>query len=158
MKQNGFTLIELMVTIVIVAILAGIAVPQYLAYTRRAEVTEMVALADIVKKKASIFYSTTGGWPIGAEGAAESGLDLMDMSGETGTCCIGANSENTVGVALMSASGRWSDTVRVLNKDTSEKYIIYKPDTSSQAALTWTCKWKDAAERDYPGAKPDGCK
>ena len=78
MKQNGFTLIELMITIVIIAILAGIAVPQYLAYTKRAEAAELVALADIVKKKVGIFYSTKGRWPDEDEDNEEDvGLDLV---------------------------------------------------------------------------------
>jgi len=47
MQQKVFTLIDLMIVTVIVAILAGIAVPQYLAYNRRAEVAEMVGFEDL---------------------------------------------------------------------------------------------------------------
>jgi type IV pilus assembly protein PilE len=40
MKKNGFTLVELMITVAIVAILAMIAVPSYTQYVRRANRTD----------------------------------------------------------------------------------------------------------------------
>jgi type IV pilus assembly protein PilE len=46
-RQRGFTIIELLITIVIISILAAIALPAYNDYTQRAKITEaFTGLAD----------------------------------------------------------------------------------------------------------------
>ena len=52
-KQQGFTLIELMIVIAIVGILAAIALPAYQDYTIRAKVTEGLSLASAAKTAAA---------------------------------------------------------------------------------------------------------
>ncbi|PSD15006.1 prepilin-type cleavage/methylation domain-containing protein [Stenotrophomonas maltophilia] len=48
-NQKGFTLIELMIVVAIIAILAAIAIPQYNDYTARAQMTEAFTLAAGLK-------------------------------------------------------------------------------------------------------------
>lgn len=48
--QQGFTLIELMIVVAIVAILAAIALPAFQDYLIKSRATEVVALADGVRK------------------------------------------------------------------------------------------------------------
>jgi len=48
-KSSGFTLIELMIVIAIIAILAAIAIPQYNDYTARTQLSEAVTLLGGLK-------------------------------------------------------------------------------------------------------------
>ena len=61
--QEGFTLIELMIVIAIVAILVALAVPAYLDYSIRAEVGECIASASAPKLNVDEYYQSTGSLP-----------------------------------------------------------------------------------------------
>jgi type IV pilus assembly protein PilA len=71
-KQQGFTLIELMIVIAIIGILAAIAIPAYQDYTVRAKVTEGINLADAAKTAVAETYQSNGNLP--ATGNASYGL------------------------------------------------------------------------------------
>jgi prepilin-type N-terminal cleavage/methylation domain-containing protein len=57
---KGFTLIELMITVAIVAILAAIALPTYLSYTRRANFSEIVDSTSPYKVGVTECYQKSG--------------------------------------------------------------------------------------------------
>ena len=54
--QRGFTLIELMIVVVIVAILASIAIPSYQDYIRRGRITEAVSTLSEARVKMEQFF------------------------------------------------------------------------------------------------------
>lgn len=63
LKQQGFTLIELMIVVAIIAILAAIAIPAYQDYLVRAQVSEGAVLADGAKTAITEYYSNKGTFP-----------------------------------------------------------------------------------------------
>ena len=61
--QQGFTLIELMIVVAVIAVLAAIAIPQYQNYLIRAQVSEAMVLADGLKTPLTEYYDAHGTWP-----------------------------------------------------------------------------------------------
>jgi type IV pilus assembly protein PilA len=62
-KQSGFTLIELMIVIAILAILMAIAIPAYQDYTIRSQVSECMNLAGGARTAVAEFWVNDGTWP-----------------------------------------------------------------------------------------------
>lgn len=63
MKQNGFTLIELMVVIAVISILVTLAIPAYQDYTIRAQVAESFTIVNELKPSIRDYYTDRGKFP-----------------------------------------------------------------------------------------------
>ncbi|MEO7200362.1 MAG: prepilin-type N-terminal cleavage/methylation domain-containing protein, partial [Dokdonella sp.] len=61
--QKGFTLIELMIVVAIIAILAAIAIPAYQDYLVRSQVSEGATLSDGAKTAVAEYYANHGKFP-----------------------------------------------------------------------------------------------
>ena len=87
MKQQGFTLIELMIVIAIIGILAVIAVPQYLTYTTKTKVAEAYYMALGMKPAINTFYQAHERLPANDDELLQAGFPCVtanrtDCAGE----------------------------------------------------------------------------
>ena len=79
-KQQGFTLIELMVVVTCIGILSSVAIPAYQDYAIRAQISEGLNLAAGALSAVSEYYMYRGDWPKNND---EAGLaDKHDMIGK----------------------------------------------------------------------------
>ncbi|WP_051412085.1 type IV pilin protein [Halonatronum saccharophilum] len=62
-REEGFTLIELMIVIAVLGILAGIAIPNLSGVTNRAEEAEIVSLGGPIRTAMEMYKAQHGNYP-----------------------------------------------------------------------------------------------
>ncbi len=137
-KQQGFTLIELMIVVAIIGILAAIAIPAYQDYTIRAQVSEGLNLAGGAKAAVSEYTMDRGSFP---------------------------DSNNTAGIsAANSINGKYVTSVTVTNagavdvvygndahRDLAGLTLSLSPFTNA-GSVEWICQSANIADKHLPAA------
>jgi type IV pilus assembly protein PilE len=122
-KQRGFTLIEVMIVVVIIAILAAVAIPSYTDYVTRGRVVEATAGLSDARTKMEQFFQDNRAYPTGCvvqpamPGATEvqvTSLQNFDLACSN----LGANTY-TVTATGKSAMGGFTYTIDQQNTRTS---------------------------------------
>lgn len=127
-KQQGFTLIELMIVVAIIAILAAIALPAYQDYVARSQVSEAMSLASGAKTAVAEYYADRGAWP--TTNAAAGLATANSISGKyVLSTAVGAN-----GVITSTFRGAGSVSAKIAGSTFS-----LTPSDASGGSIAWTC-------------------
>jgi type IV pilus assembly protein PilA len=127
-NQKGFTLIELMIVVAIIAILAAIAISQYQDYVIRSQVSEGATLAESLKTSISEFSNFHG--RIAAGGNTSYGMVAP-------TSIVGSY-VSSVGVSTGIITAHFSSTTRKANPQLENQYLTFSPITHT-GSIEWIC-------------------
>ncbi len=148
-KQNGFTLIELMIVVAIVGILAAIAIPAYQDFQVRSKISEVLATMGACKTTVAEYFASNGDWQT---------LSGTPISADL---CGDAAGDNSQYVALITvgATGIITATSQNTGNTNADGDITMEPQTAANAAVAagdtihhWTCESVVIPPRFMPGS------
>ncbi len=118
-KQQGFTLIELMIVVEIIGILAAVAIPAYQDYINRAKMTEVAGFIDMAKTTIAEDAQANGKMPLttdniftSLDSSMEGGSDLITTATFTRVddfkMTIGINLDETKFSGMLTTTDIWN--------------------------------------------------
>ena len=133
--EAGFTLIELMIVIAILAILLAIAVPAYQDYTTRARVSEALNMAGPAKNAVVEAFHAQGAVPDqAATGLADTETDYVE------SIVIAGNGSGTVTITTRNTGALAPVVIRL------------EPNLATGKPTTWTCELESGEPRHAPAS------
>ena len=141
-NESGFTLMELLIVLALVAVISMIAVPIYRGYVQGAKITEGLSLASGIQLDAEVFYAMNNRWPNEANTHAELKLgEPTDYSG---------NSVESITIRGNVITVLYND--EVVGEDGEDVQLILTGDNGG-GVIRWQCEGVNMEEEDLP----NGC-
>ena len=126
-KNQGFTIVELLIVVVVIAILAAITIVSYNGITNRANASAAASTAATLQKKAELYQADVGSYPTAMSQLTSAATDKPYYVA-TGTVKIvttdpdTSNGKNTVKVVPCGTGGglqivyyAWADGLKTIN-------------------------------------------
>ena len=139
--QKGFTLIELMIVVAIIAILAAIAISQYQDYVIRSQVSEGSSLADGVKTAIGEFVNNRGYFP-----DANNSAGLANHPSIIGQYVGDVDVGTTTGVIIATYNGKKANSNIATSKTLQFSAI------RNAGSLEWHCKSSTLKQKWCPSS------
>jgi type IV pilus assembly protein PilA len=125
-KQQGFTLIELMIVVAIIGILAAIAIPAYQDYTIRAQVSEGLNLSGGAKAAVTEYFQDRGILPTNN---LQAGIAVNTTIVGKYVSQVDVGAEGVISVTY----GGVAHAILIGN------HLEMLPDTTNAGSVAWNC-------------------
>lgn len=143
-EQAGFTLVEVMVTVAIVAILASVALPSYQNYVRRGQLTEATNTLSDLRVRMEQFYQDNRAYPTGCvvAPAVPTAAQIVVPAGQNFAfgCVFPAANAYTITAAGSGPMTGFTYTINELNTRTSTVAASVSGWTAGTYPTCWVTK------------------
>ncbi len=140
-KQEGFTLIELMIVVAIIAILAAIAIPLYLNYTTRAQATGAFSLAAAQEPAVVEYNNMNDKWPANNDEAG-----IPDADAIAGKYVKSVTIEKGIIEAAFCTNGQKVGSTQTGSRQVKceankklETHTLYLSPITTGGSIAWSC-------------------
>ncbi|WP_318457952.1 pilin [Photobacterium leiognathi] len=140
-KQQGFTLIELMIVVAVIGVLSAIAIPQYEKYVAKSQAASALATISALKTNVESYIAENTDFPaVSATSAGDAALGMPASELGTLTLATGnaSGADGTITYSFTNASSLLNTKTLSMNRDGSGNWKCTT--TADTNLVPKTCK------------------
>lgn len=136
--EGGFTLMELLIVLALIATISMIAIPVYSNYLQRAKITEGLTLAKGIQLEAELYYALNGDWPQ---------KDAHEQLGLGAAESYRGNSVESITLAGNQIIITYNDEVKNEGNDSAKLRLTAQ---TTGGTIQWACQGENIAKEHLP--------
>ncbi|GGZ82677.1 prepilin-type N-terminal cleavage/methylation domain-containing protein [Ignatzschineria indica] len=138
MAEGGFTLMELLIVLALIATISMIAIPVYSNYLQRAKITEGLTLAKGIQLEAELYYALNGDWPQ---------KDAHEQLGLGAAESYRGNSVESIALARNQIIITYNDEVKSEGSDSAKLRLTAQ---TTGGTIQWACQGENIVKEHLP--------